>query len=161
LKSEIDKTALSIESASSIDDVESINQFFNSPEIKKDLHWFTYRDTLERAFERDDRKLYYVEEASGTLIGALMVWCESRVLDKDEGQIRLVAVSRVARGAGIGRYLCEKAEEFAQSQKKTHMIADVVNGSPAVGFWKSLNYHIQNEWETKKGTNMVTLRKPL
>lgn len=161
MKSEIDKTALSIQSASSIDDVESINEFFNSPEIKEDIHWFTYRDTLERAFERDDRELYYVEEASGTLIGALMVWCESRVLDKNEAQIRLVAVSRVGRGAGIGRYLCKEAEEFAQSHKKTHMIADVVDGSPAVEFWKSLSYDIQSEWETKKGTKMLTVKKPL
>jgi len=161
LKSKLDRTALPVQSASSMDDVEAINEFFNSSEIKQDLHWFTYRDTLERAFERDDRELYYVEETSGTLIGALMVWCESRVLDKGEAQIRLVAVSRVARGAGIGRYLCEEAEEFARSHGKTQMIADVVDGSPAVGFWKSLDYDVQSQWETKKGTSMLTVEKSL
>ena len=144
-----------------MDDVEAINEFFNSSEIKQDLHWFTYRDTLKRAFERDDRELYYVEETSGMLIGALMVWCESRVLDKGKSQIRLVAVSRVARGAGIGRYLCEKAEEFARSHGKTQMIADVVDGSPAVGFWKSIDYDVQSQWETKKGTGMLTVEKSL
>lgn len=144
-----------------MDDVEALNDFFNSSEIKQDLHWFTYRDTLERAFEKDDRELYHVEEASGTLIGGLMVWCESRVLDKGEAQIRLVAVSRVARGAGIGRYLCEEAEEFARSHGRTQMIADVVDGSPAVGFWKSLDYDVQSQWETKKGTSMLTVEKSL
>jgi ribosomal protein S18 acetylase RimI-like enzyme len=161
LKSELDETALSVKSASSLEDVKAINEFFNSPEVKKDLHWFTYRDTLDRAFKRDDRKLYYVEETSGTLIGALMVWCESRVLEKNEAQIRLVAVSRDARDAGIGRHLCIEAEEFAQSYGKTHMIADVVDGSPAVEFWKSLSYDVQTEWETKKGTNMLTVRKSI
>jgi ribosomal protein S18 acetylase RimI-like enzyme len=161
LKSKLSKTVLPVQAASSIDDVEAINDFFNSPEIKNELHWFTYRDTLERAFERDDRKLYYVKEKSGTLIGALMVWCESRVLEEEEAQIRLVAVSKVARGAGIGRYLCEEAERFAQEYKKEQMIADVVDGSPAVGFWKSIGYEVQSEWETKKRTPMLTVEKPL
>ena len=70
MKSKLNKTVLPVQTASSIDDVEAINDFLNSPEIKNELHWFTYRDTLERAFERDDRKLYYVKEKSGTLIGA-------------------------------------------------------------------------------------------
>lgn len=159
MKSKLDKTVLPVQTVSSIDGVEAINDFLNSPEIKNELHWFTYRDTLERAFERDDRNLYYVKEKSGTLIGALMVWCESRVLEEEEAQIRLVAVSKVARGAGIGRYLCEKAELFAQEHKKEQMIADVVGGSPAVGFWKSIGYEVQSEWETKKGTPMLTVEK--
>ena len=161
MKSKLDKTALPIQAASSINEVEDINDFFNSSEIKNDLHWFTYRDTLKRAFERGDRELYYVEEASETLIGALMVWCESRILDKNEAQIRLVAVSRVGRGAGIGRYLCEEAEEFARSHGKEQMIADVVKGSSAVEFWKSIGYEVQSGWETKKGTEMLTVEKGL
>jgi len=161
LKSKLDKTVLPVQAASSIDDVEEVNDFFNSAEIKNELHWFTYRDTLERAFERDDRNLYYVKEKSGTLIGALMVWCESRVLEEEEAQIRLVAVTNVARGAGIGRYLCEEAEGFAQVHEKKQMIADVVEGSPAVGFWKSIGYEVQSEWETKKGTPMLTVEKQI
>lgn len=161
MKSKLNKTVLPVRSASSIDDVEAINDFFNSPEIKNELHWFTYRDTIERAFERDDRRLYYVKEKSGTLIGALMVWCESRVLKEEEAQIRLVAVSKVARGAGIGRYLCEGAEGFAQQHNKKQMIADVVEGSPAVGFWRSIGYEVQSEWKTKKGTPMLTVEKLL
>ena len=161
MKSKLDKTVLPVQAASSIDDVEEVNDFFNSAEIKNELHWFTYRDTLERAFERDDRNLYYVKEKSGTLIGALMVWCESRVLEEEEAQIRLVAVSKVARGAGIGRYLCEGAERFAQQHNKKQMIADVVEDSPAVEFWKSIGYEVQSEWETKKGTPMLTVGKSL
>jgi len=159
LKPKIDENVLSIQTASSTNDVEAINDFFNSPGIKNDLHWFTYRDTLERAFERGDRELYYVEETSGTLIGSLMVWCESRVLDEHEAQIRLVAVSEVVRTAGIGRSLCEEAEKFARSHGKKQIIADVVEGSPAVGFWKSIGYEVQSEWKTKKGTRMLTVEK--
>ena len=161
MKPKLDKTVLTVQAASSINDVEAINDFFNSSEIKNELHWFTYRDTLERAFERDDRKLYYVKETSGTVIGALMVWCESRVLDDHEAQVRLVAVSKVARGVGIGRYLCEEAEEFAQNHGEKQMTADVVEGSPAVGFWKSIGYEVRSEWETKKGTRMLTVEKSL
>lgn len=150
-----------VQAASSINDVESVNDFFNSSEIKNELHWFTYRDTLQRAFERDDRKLYYVKETSGTIIGSLMVWCESRVLDENEAQIRLVAVSKVARGVGIGRYLCEEAEDFARNYGEKQMRADIVEGSPAVGFWKSIGYKIRSKWETKKGTRMLTVEKSL
>ena len=141
--------------------MEAINDFFNLSGIKNDLHWFTYKDTLERAYEREDRELYYIEETSGLLIGALMVWCESRVLDEHEAQIRLVAVSEVNRGVGIGHYLCEEAEKFARSHGKKQMIADVVEGSPAVGFWKSIGYEVQSEWKTKKGTRMLTVEKQL
>jgi len=161
LKPQLDKSALSIRTATSIRDVEAINEFFNSAEIKNDLHWFTYRDTLERAFERDKRELYYVEETSGTIIGSLMVWCKSRVLHKGDAQIRLVAVSRTTRNAGIGRCLCKQAEEFARTHNKTQMIADVVDGSPAVDFWNSLGYEIRSEWETKNGTDMLTVGKEL
>lgn len=149
-----------VSAAASEDDVDRINEFFNSTAIKRDLHWFTYRDTLIRAFERDARRLLYVEE-DGAIVGALMVWCESRVLDEGEAQIRLVAVDPKYRGDGIGKLLCECAEAFAIRQSQDRMIADVVSGSPAVEFWHSVGYKTIDEWETDGGRLMLTVQKSL
>ncbi|MFC3477740.1 GNAT family N-acetyltransferase [Halobacterium litoreum] len=152
---------MKVSSATSPDDVERINAFFNSTEIKTDLHWFTYRDTLDRAFEREDRQLLYVDNDDGEIIGALMVWCQSRVLDPGEAQIRLVAVSPDNRDEGLGRLLCECAEAFARRQSQDRMIADVVASAPAVEFWKSIGYDPLEEWETRGGRSMLTVQKPL
>jgi ribosomal protein S18 acetylase RimI-like enzyme len=147
--------------AQSLNDVERINEFLNSTEIKTDLHWFTYRDTLVRAFERADRRLLYVEDDIGEIVGSLMVWCESRVLGKGEAQIRLVAVSPDCRNSGIGSRLCEYAERFAREKSQDRMIADVVTSSEAVDFWESIGYTPVEEWETSNGRSMLTVQKPL
>jgi GNAT superfamily N-acetyltransferase len=151
---------MKVSEATSLDGVGRINGFFNSTEIKTDLHWFTYRDTLVRAFERDDRRLLYVEDEN-EIIGALMVWCQSRVLDDGEAQIRLIAVSPNYRGEGIGALLCECAEVFALRKSQNRMIADVVSSSPAVDFWKSVGYDPVEEWETSGGRSMLTVQKTL
>jgi len=147
--------------AAGLDDVERINEFFNSTEIKTDLHWFTYQDTLVRAFNREDRRLLYVENDEGDIIGALMIWCKSRMLDKGKAQIRLVAVSPDYRNDGIGRLLCEHAEAFAAEESQDRMIADVVSFSPAVEFWTSIGYNPIKEWETSGGRLMLTVQKTL
>ena len=139
-------------------DVGRVNEFFNSPAIKRDLHQFTYRDTLDRAFERADRRLFYIER-DGEVVAALMVWCESRVLGDDEAQIRLVAVSPEYRGERIGRSLCERAEQFASNHGENQMSADVMADSQAVEFWKSLGYSTAQEWETDRGTEMYRVVK--
>lgn len=152
---------LTVSEAASLNDVERINEFFNSTEIKTDLHWFTYRETLVRAFERGDRRLFYVENDKDDIVGALMVWCQSRVLDDGEAQIRLVAVSPDYRDEGIGGLLCEYAEAFALRESQDRMIADVVASSPAVEFWKSIGYDPIEEWETSGGRSMLTVQKTL
>jgi ribosomal protein S18 acetylase RimI-like enzyme len=151
---------LEIMQAADDDDVIRINEFFNSKTIKQELHRFTYRTTLDRAFERDDRRLYYVEEEDN-LVGALMVWCESRVLDDDEAQIRLVAVNPDYRNHGIARRLCEQAEEFACEYGASKMSADVAQDSPAVAFWQDCGYDIGYEWETDGGREMYRVIKDL
>lgn len=143
-------------------DVERLNAFFNSREIKDDLHWFTYKDTLQRAFRRDDRRLYYNETGpDNDIIGALMVWCESRVLEDDEAQIRLVAVDPEYRNQGVGSGLCERAEKFARSWGQSTMIADVAAESPAVSFWETLGYSERVSWETNNGREMIRVAKSL
>lgn len=143
-------------------EVEQINEFLNSREIKDDLHWFTYRDTLERAFHREDRRLYYIDtESGGAIIGVLMVWCKSRVLTDKEAQIRLVAVSPEHRYSGYGSALCNQAESFARSQGQNLMIADVAMESDAVSFWKTIGYSETESWQTSNGRQMLRMEKSL
>lgn len=141
-------------------DVSRVNHFFNSRMIKEELHRFTYRTTLNRAFERDDRRLFYVED-EGDLVGALMVWCESQVLESDEAQIRLVAVHPEYRNHGMARSLCIKAEGFATEYGEKMISADVAQDSPAVDFWKSCGYEEAYGWETDNGREMYRIEKSL
>lgn len=142
------------------DGVERVNAFFNSKAIKQELHRFTYSTTLERAFERDDRRLFYVED-DGEIVGALMVWCESRVLDPDEAQIRLVAVANEYRSHGIGERLCEEAEAFAADYGEEKISADVASDSPAFSFWEACGYDVDHTWETDNGREMSRMMKSI
>ncbi|WP_092695626.1 GNAT family N-acetyltransferase [Halorientalis regularis] len=152
--------SVTVEGASTEEDVTRINEFFNSKTIKQELHRFTYRTTLDRAFNRKDRRLFYVEDDE-VLAGALMVWCESRVLDDEEAQIRLVAVSPDSRDRGIAATLCRRAEGFATEQDQNRISADVARDSPAVDFWTSIGYEIEYEWETDGGREMYRIMKDL
>lgn len=139
-------------------EVGRVNAFFNAKAIKDELHRFTYRTTLDRALERDDRRLFYVE-SDEELVGALMVWCESRTLDLKEAQIRLVAVHPEHRGQGIARELCEEAEGFAVESGQEKVSADVAQDSSAVEFWLSCGYEIVYEWSTDSGRDMYRVEK--
>jgi len=140
--------------------VSELNSFFNSNQIKSELHWFTHRDTLERAASRPDRRLFYCAPQD-VIIGGLMIWCESRVLEPMEAQIRLVAVSPNHRGYGIGRYLLNEAIEFASKQKKELMIADVAAEAPAVKFWEATGFYKDDSYFTDGGREMYQMKKDL
>jgi GNAT superfamily N-acetyltransferase len=133
-----------------------VNDFFNSAQIKSELHWFTHRDTLKRAAEREDRRLFYIE-MDGRIRAALMVWCESRVLNSTQAQIRLVAVHPDFRGRGIGEAMVEAAMQFARSCEKDQMIADVAEGSPAVRFWQACGFTQAEEYQTSGGRDMYRM----
>lgn len=150
-----------VKQASDSEDIDQINNFLNSRAIKRDLHWFTYRDTLERAFRREDRALFYTLSERDDIQSALMVWCESRVLDPKEAQIRLVATSPEYRGQGIGSRLCYHAEEFAFNRGQEIMIADVDEESSAVKFWERIGYSTADSWTTGGGRDMVRMEKSL
>lgn len=137
-----------------------LNKFFNSSRIKSELHWFTHRDTLERAASRNDRRLYYFSPCN-EIIGGLMVWCESRVLEPNQAQIRLVAVDPAYREYGIGRYLVHTAIDFAQSFGKSEMIADVASGTPAVSFWQACGFDGVDQYETKGGREMFRMLRDI
>jgi ribosomal protein S18 acetylase RimI-like enzyme len=137
-----------------------LNEFFNQSTIKSELHWFTHRDTLERAANRDDRRLYYIAPEERYLAG-LMVWCESRVLEPEEAQIRLVAVAPSCRSYGLGKSLVTKANEFARSYNKSIMIADVAAESPAVAFWCRCGFEERGQYETSGGRRMLQMERPL
>lgn len=151
---------LPVQQVADEEDIERVNTFFNSKTIKQELHRFTYSTTLERTFERDDRRLFYVED-NDKIVGALMVWCESRVLDPDEAQIRLVAVAQGYRNRGLGEWLCQEAEDFAAEFGEEKISADVACDSPAREFWKACGYEVDYEWETDNGREMCRMMKSL
>ncbi|OTF01889.1 GNAT family N-acetyltransferase [Halorubrum sp. SD683] len=140
--------------------VTAVNEFFNSTQIKSELHWFTHRDTLERASERNDRRLLYIRPRE-TVIAALMVWCKSRVLEDDQAQIRLVAVDPAYRNYGLGAYLVSAAVDFAQFFGKKEMIADVAAEAPAVTFWEHCDFAKKSEYSTEGGRLMYRMWKPI
>jgi len=140
--------------------VSEINSFFNSTQIKSELHWFTHRDTLERAVSRPDRRLFYYAPHD-VIIAGLMVWCESRVLEPLQAQIRLVAVSPDYRDYGIGRYLIEMATAFAKEHNKESMIADVAAESPAVNFWRATGFRKIDSYYTDGGREMYRMERHL
>lgn len=140
------------------DDIDRLNSFFNTDQIKNDLHWFTHRDTLKRAYNRDDRQLSYIEDKK-QIIGAAMVWCESRVLGANEAQIRQIAVSPDYRRKGLATRLCTHAETFAADYGNERMIADVDESSPAVHFWQALDYEASQTWTTDNDRKMIRMVK--
>lgn len=142
------------------DQLDRLNAFFNQSQIKQELHWFTHRDTLERAVDREDRALFYVE-LDQTIAGGVMVWCRSRVLPANVAQIRLIAVDPEYRGQGIARSLISKAMSFASTHNQSTMRADAAIDSQAVEFWKRLGFEITGEYETSGGRAMYETRRPI
>jgi ribosomal protein S18 acetylase RimI-like enzyme len=140
-----------------LDELTRLNDFFNSSQIKSELHWFTHRETLKRAASRDDRRLFYYRPFD-KILGGLMVWCKSRVLRDHQAQIRLVAVHPAYRRYGIGRSLVNKAIGFAKSYNRSTMIADVAANSPAVKFWEACGFTQSGEYETKGGREMYQMK---
>lgn len=137
-----------------------INDFFNKNEIKRELNWFTHRDTIERAVTRDDREIYFLED-SGEIIGAAMVWCESRVLDEQESQIRLIAVDSDYRREGIATSLIEKCVELSEDFGLEVLFAETFDDDSHKDFWESCGFSEMGKRETKKGTVMVRMEKDL
>lgn len=154
------KVTNKIQTPTSWEEAERVMEFFNRNSIKKDLHWFTHQDTIERAFSREDRQLYYFE-SEDYIIAALMTWCESRVLGDQESQIRQVAVDPSYRGMGYGTQLCGRAEYFARDFGKDVMIADAAANEQATEFWSSIGYEPEKSWQTDSGREMVRFSKGL
>jgi ribosomal protein S18 acetylase RimI-like enzyme len=140
--------------------VEQLNDFFNSSRIKQELHWFTHRDTLVRAFKRDDRELFYVQPQEH-IVAASMVWCESRVLDPKQAQIRLIATHPNHRGHGLARMLVDACLSFARSRGQTEMIADVAKEAPATQFWRACEFELEDTYETDGGRTMLRMSREI
>lgn len=144
------------------DDIDRIQSLYNHERLKQELHWFTYREALERAVERDDRTIFYRSDPDDEqVLGASMVWCESRVLSEDEAQIRLIAVHPDYRNQNLGRTLVDHSEDFARQFDKHRLIAEASADSPALSFWSAVGFSKQRKRTTDGGREMVILEKQL
>lgn len=146
-----------IESSNTID---QLNELFNSTQIKQELHWFTHRDTLVRAFDRSDRELFYLRPQE-SIVAAAMVWCESRVLEAEQAQVRLIATRPDHRNHGFARMLVEECNSFARSRDQTEMIADVAKEVPATKFWQSIGFDITCTYTTDSGRVMLRMSQDI
>lgn len=140
--------------------VKELNEFFNLSKIKQELHWFTHYDTLERAFEREDRELFYIRPLD-SVVAASMVWCESRVLEPKQAQIRLIATHPNYRKHGLARMLVDTCVLFAQFHDQTELIADVAEESQATRFWKRCSFEMKTTYETDGGRTMIRMRRDI
>jgi len=147
---------IDVQRAETEEDVTRINDLFNLRQVTQELHSFTFRDGLIRAFERDDRELYYTE-SDGEITAGLMVWCESRILEEGEAQIRLTATHPEHREQGFARTLVSKAIEFARRHEKEMIKAETDANSPAVAFWEACGFEQTSFRETKNGRKMVMM----
>lgn len=147
-------------SATTDNEIDRVQEFFNSDPIREELHTFTYRDGLNRAVDRDDRRLYYTED-QGTITSAAMVWCESRVLADDEAQIRLIATHPEYRHQGLATQLTNQAFVFASDWDKDRMKIEAAADEPAADFWQDLGFEIREHWETDNGREMITMERTI
>ena len=147
------KSSIEVADSSQID---AIQNLFNQKQIKEELHWFTYRDALERAVRRDDREIFYISD-SDDIIAASMVWCESRILENNRAQIRLIAVHPDARGQNLGRALVRESERFAVQHKKKIMIAEADADSQAKKFWEAIGYSELSRRSTENERRMILM----
>jgi len=154
-------TTARIQEASTDNEIDRVQDFFNSDPIREELHTYTYRNVLELAVDREDRRLYYQENEQGEIISALMVWCESRVLADDEAQIRLIATHFDYRRQGLATQLTERAIAFASEWGKDRMKIDVAANEPAVDFWREQGFRDRENWETDNEREMITMERTI
>lgn len=153
-----EKLEQKISTATTDKEIDRVQEFFNSNPVRKELHTFTYRDGLNRAVEREDRRLYYTED-QGTITSAAKAWNESRVLEDDEAQIRLIATHPEYRRQGLATKLTEQALDFASEWGNDRMKIEVAANEPTVDFWHALGFSDREYWETDNGREMITMER--
>ena len=144
------------------DDIDDIQRLYNHNQIKKELHWYTYREGLERAVRKAGRDILFVEGGEECqVIAASMVWCESRVLKPGQAQIRLIAVHPDYRESGLGAGLIKASEDYAKESGKNILIAETATSSDAKQFWLAMNFNIKSVRTTDGGREMALMEKDI
>ncbi|SFR58284.1 GNAT family N-acetyltransferase [Halogeometricum limi] len=144
------------------EDIDRIQRLYNHNQIKKELHWYTYRDGLERAVSNEGRDILFTDDnETEEVIGASMVWCESRVLKPGQAQVRLIAVHPDFRSTGLGADLIEASENYAKEAGKTVLIAETAASSDAKQFWLTMDFQVTSTRTTDGGREMALMKKEI
>lgn len=142
------------------DRLEDIDDFFSNVEIPQDLYWFVRKENVERCARREDREVIYLER-NGRIIGACMVWLESKILAEDEACLRNIAVSAGERRCGYGTELLNEAVDIAEARGKDRMVTDVVAGANSHGWFGRNDFYPDDSYFTAKGNRMVVYARDL
>lgn len=141
-------------------EIDELNSFFNQNQITDELHTFTRRDNLERAFQSEARRLYYIRDDS-EIVAGLMVWSESQILDEHEAQIRLLATDPEYRRQGLATKLVEEAIEFARAHENTFIKAETSTDGVSVDFWMASGFLPHETRTTDNGREMLMLTRSI
>lgn len=63
-----------------------------------------------------------------------------KIVDDNECYLDTMAVTKEARGRGVGTKLMNWSEEVAKERRKTKMVLGVVNGNPAIRLYERKGY---------------------
>ena len=154
------ENASRIDSATTEEEIDEIQDLFNSNPISDELHSFAYRDSLEGAVDKAERQLYYISEGD-LIVSAAMVWCESRILEESEAQIRLLATHPDFRRQGLATRLVVRSIKFASQHGKRSMKVEAAANDSASAYWRSIGFAPDSSRTTDNGRKMLTMKRPI
>lgn len=146
--------------ANTQEEVDRLNEFFENVDVSQDLYWWVQKEPVARCAQRRDRQARYIERDGG-IIGACLVWTESRILGPSEARLRTIVVSSSHRGEGHGYRLIQDAEDFAEALGKKTMVAEVTESSSYHDWWERQGYEERDRRVTSAGRGMVVYEKEL
>ncbi|MFC6786402.1 GNAT family N-acetyltransferase [Halobaculum halobium] len=154
------KTTDKIATATTEEEIDEVQGLFNSNRISNELHSFTHRDNLERAVDQTERQLFYISEGD-IVVSAVMVWCESRILDEGEAQIRLLATHPDFRRQGLATRLVVESIKFASQHGKRSMKVEAAANDSASAYWRSIGFAPDSSRTTDNGRKMLMMKRPI
>lgn len=149
-----------VQAAKTEHEIDEVQALFNSNPISDELHSFTYRNSLEGAVKKEQRNLFYIV-GRDLIASAVMVWCESRILDQAEAQIRLLATHPNYRRQGLATQLVVESIDFASRHGKQQMKVEAAAGERSSAYWRSIGFVPVSSRTTDNGRKMLTMERSI